>query len=179
MEELIQKAQKGDREAFTQIILSIRNDLYKIAKTRISNEEDINDAIQETMLEAYKSIKKLKDIKKLKSWVTKILINNCNKIYKKNYKNESVTNNYYQNNNLTFNSNENIENNLNFYSLLENLKYEERIISTLYYMEDYKIEEIGKILKMKKNTVKTHLFRARQKIRLNYMGGNQIEGKRV
>ena len=92
MEELIQKAQKGDREAFTQIILSIRNDLYKIAKTRISNEEDINDAIQETMLEAYKSIKKLKDIKKLKSWVIKILINNCNKIYKKNYKNDkSIT----------------------------------------------------------------------------------------
>ena len=46
MEELIKKAQNGDKYAFTDIILQIRNDLYKIAKTRISNdsiimEEDI------------------------------------------------------------------------------------------------------------------------------------------
>ena len=43
MEELILKAQKGDKEAFTEIILAFENDLYKIAKTRIINEADIED----------------------------------------------------------------------------------------------------------------------------------------
>lgn len=64
MEELIQKAKKEDKEAFTKLILEISNDLYKIAKTRITNTQDIEDAIQETMIEAFKSIKKLKDITK-------------------------------------------------------------------------------------------------------------------
>ena len=83
MEELIQRAQHNDKDAFTQIILELDNELYKIAKTRITNEADIQDAIQETMIETYKSIKKLKDIKKFKIWTIKILINKCNYIYKK------------------------------------------------------------------------------------------------
>ena len=62
MEELVVKAKKGDKEAFTQIVLILKEDLYKIAKTRITNEADIEDAIQETMIEAYKSIKKIKDV---------------------------------------------------------------------------------------------------------------------
>ena len=61
MEELVVKAKKGDKEAFTQIVLILKEDLYKIAKTRITNEADIEDAIQETMIEAYKSIKKIKN----------------------------------------------------------------------------------------------------------------------
>ena len=71
MEELIKKAQKGDTEAFTQIVLELENELYKIAKTRLTNESDIQDAIQETMIETFKSIKKLRDQKKVKKMVNK------------------------------------------------------------------------------------------------------------
>ena len=51
MDELILMAQAGDEDAFTKMILYIKDDLYKIAKTRIANETDIEDAIQETMIE--------------------------------------------------------------------------------------------------------------------------------
>lgn len=47
MEELILKASKGNEKAFTELILLINDDLYKVAKTRITNEADIEDAIQE------------------------------------------------------------------------------------------------------------------------------------
>lgn len=87
MEELILSAQNGNEEAFTKLILSINDDLYKIAKTRISNEDDIADAVQETMIEAYKSIKKLNSPNKFKKWVITILINKCNRIYRRKYKN--------------------------------------------------------------------------------------------
>ena len=87
MDELILMAQAGDEDAFTKMILYIKDDLYKIAKTRIANETDIEDAIQETMIETYKSIKRLKDPNKFKKWVIKILINKCNRIYRRKYKN--------------------------------------------------------------------------------------------
>ena len=83
LEELILLAQSGDEEAFTNMILYIKDDLYKIAKSRIANETDIEDAIQETMIETYKSIKKLNDPNKFKKWVIKILINKCNRIYRR------------------------------------------------------------------------------------------------
>ena len=41
-------------------------------------------------------------------------------------------------------------------------------------MEDYSVKEIKSILKMNENTIKTHLYRARQKLKQNY-GGNEYE----
>ena len=131
MDELIQKAQTGDTEAFTKIVLEFENDLYKIAKTRIKNEADIEDAIQETMIETYKSIKKLKEPQKLKKWLIKILINKCNRIYKKKYKKDVSINDYFNVQSIDSNFN-NIENDMNFFSLLDKLTYEERIIIILY-----------------------------------------------
>lgn len=83
MEELIKRAKEGDKDEFTQAVLLIKNNLYKIAKVRTSNEDDIQDIMQDTMIDAYKYIKKLKEPNKFKPWIIKILINNCNKYYAK------------------------------------------------------------------------------------------------
>ena len=121
MEELILCAKNGDENAFTELILLISDDLYKIAKTRISNEADISDAVQETMIETYKSIRKLNDIKKFKKWIIKILINKCNRIYRRKYKNDIQIDeeafNYVSTNNIS-----DLESELNFYDIIKNLK---------------------------------------------------------
>lgn len=173
MEELILKAQAGDEKAFTEIIISIKGDLYKIAKSRITNEADIEDAIQETMIETYKSIKKLKNSSKFKKWIIKILINKCNRIYRKKYKTD-ISIDEYDLKEIKLNNVADIENELNFYDIIKILNYEERIIIILYYMEEYSVKEIKKILKMNENTINTHLYRARQKIKSKY-GGNMYE----
>lgn len=173
MEELIPLAQAGNENAFIEIVMLIKNDLYKIAKSRLSNEADIDDAIQETMLETYKSIKKLNDPNKFKKWIIKILINKCNRIYRKKYKND-ISLDDYNLDNINLNTINDIESKLNFYDLIKILNYEERIIIILYYMEDYPVKEIKNILNMKENTINTHLYRARQKIK-NKFGGNLYE----
>ena len=155
------------------MILYIKDDLYKIAKTRIANETDIEDAIQETMIETYKSIKKLNDPNKFKKWVIKILINKCNRIYRRKYKTD-ISIDEYNVETLKFNNIIDVENKLNFYDIIKILNYEERLIIILYYMEDYSVKEIKSILKMNENTINTHLYRARQKIKTNY-GGNEYE----
>ena len=167
MEELIKKAQKGDKNAFTDIILQIRNDLYKIAKTRISSDDDIEDLIQDTMIETYKHIKKLREPEKFKMWVIKILVNKCNKLYKKKYRKDISIDEYNLENYIILNSQKDIEDDLNFYYLIKKLKYEERIVLILHYMEQYSVKDISKILNINENTVKTHLYRARERIKKN------------
>ncbi len=173
MEELILLAQSGDEEAFTNMILYIKDDLYKIAKSRIANETDIEDAIQETMIETYKSIKKLNNTSNFKKWVIKILINKCNRIYRRKYKTD-ISIDEYNVETLKSNNIIDVENKLNFYDIIKILNYEERLIIILYYMEDYSVKEIKSILKMNENTINTHLYRARQKLKKNY-GGNEYE----
>lgn len=174
-EQLIEKAQKGDKQAFTDLVLGIKIELYKIAKSRITNESDIDDAIQETMIELFKSIKKLRNPKKFKMWAIKILINKCNKIYKKKHKKDISIDEYNVEKFIITNSFKEIEADINFYNLIKNLKYEERIIIILYYMEKYTTKEISKILHMKENTVKSHLFRAKKTIKIQLEGEKNYE----
>ena len=81
VEELVKKARDGDRDAFVELVHCIEKDLYMLASVKISNLEDVNDVIQETMLRAFEGIKNIKEPKFFKTWITKILINECNKFY--------------------------------------------------------------------------------------------------
>ena len=167
MEELVLKAQHGDEQAFTDLILTLKHDLYKIAKMRIVSNDDIDDAIQETMIEAFNNIRKLKKIESFKPWIIKILINKCNKIYQKKKMNE-ITFEEDIENYLVHESAHLSENDMDFYLLIKCLKYEERIIVTLYYLECYTTKEISQILSINENTIKTKLARAKIKIKNNY-----------
>ncbi len=66
MEELIIRSKNGDERAFTELILNMKNELYRIGKTRLNDDNDISDAIQETMINSYKHLRKLKDVTNLK-----------------------------------------------------------------------------------------------------------------
>ena len=167
MKELVLKAQQGDKQAFTDLILMIRHDLYKIAKMRLICSADIDDAIQETMIEAYRHINKLKDTDAFKPWIEKILINKCNRKYRKKKYDEITFKDEIENYLIQEAENLN-KSDMEFYLLIKCLDYDERMITTLYYLDDYTTREISQILKMNENTVKTKLARSRAKIKNNY-----------
>lgn len=175
MEDLIQKSKNGNTYAFTELILNIKNDLYRIGKSRLNDDNDINDAIQETMIRAYKNIKKLKENTSFKSWIIKIMINECNRIYKSKYRNkniyEKIKNEKIKNYNVECNI-QNINSNIDFEILINSLEYEEKLIITLFYNSNYSSKEIADILNMNINTVKSKLLRAKQKIKKEYKGGS-------
>lgn len=74
MEFYIKKAKKGDVDAFIKLMDMNKLSMYKTAKVILNNDEDIADAIQETILSCYKNIKDLKESKYFKTWnILKIL----------------------------------------------------------------------------------------------------------
>ena len=164
MDELISKAKNGDKASFSELMLQIKDELYKIAKVRLKNDEDVFDAIQETMLVAYKSLKKLKHNQYFKTWTIKILINECNKVY--NFKSNKVLCSYEEMlNNKNVYTNDNTEEKLNFEFICNKLNKEDGTIILLYYMENYTDKEIGTILNINENTVRTKRTRAKEKIK--------------
>lgn len=166
MKKLILKAKNGDRNAFTTLILNIEEELYKIARTRLNNEDDILDVIQDTIISAYKSIKKLRKPELFKKWIIKILINKCNDQYRKKQfieLNENIVGE------IEIDSSK-----IDFDCLMKILNYDERIAMTLFYLEGYTTKEIGKLLKTNENTIKTRIKRAKEKIKNRYKGGIKI-----
>ena len=77
---LVKQAQRGDADAFVALIEKYKMDLYKVAKACLKNEEDVADVMQETTLSAWEHIGELKKAAYFKTWLTRILINNCNNV---------------------------------------------------------------------------------------------------
>ena len=171
MEELVEKAKKGDNKAFSELIIGLENDLYKIAKIRLNDENNIEDAVQETILDAFKHIRKLRNNKFFKTWIIRILINNCNQIYRKNSKENFVDESILENKYFSEDNTKEIDSKLDFFILLEGLNYNEKIAISLYYLYDFSNKEIAKILRIPVGTVKNRISRARKKIK-DRMEGN-------
>lgn len=169
-EQLVFRAKSGETKAFTELIHNIENDLYRIAKTRLNNDDDISDAIQETMIKAFQKLKTLKDNSKFKSWIIKICINECNTVYKKSNKQnilyKKIENSTFSQ--LEYTSTQSIDSTFDFELLISTLKYKEKLIITLFYNSQYSCKEISQILNINTNTVKSILKRAKEKIKKNY-----------
>lgn len=138
MEELIEKAKNGDKQAYTELIKDLENDLYNIAKARTYEYEDAKDIVQETVLMGYLKIGQVRNNKHFKGWIIKILINQCNKFYRLQKRNEEISNKYIE----EFISNEQKDfnkNSINFEGLITDLDEIEQEIFKLYYDEKYTI----------------------------------------
>lgn len=170
MEDIIKRVQEGDEIAFKQLTQSIENDLYRVAKTRLSDDDDIKDAIQNTMIITYKNARKIKDINCFKTWMIHVLINECNKIYKKNKKNNEIFNKLIIDSGFENHEDpiQEINNKMSFDTLIEKLNYDEKIVLTLYYNSGLSYTQISKILKINVNTIKSRLTRSVNKLKKYY-----------
>ena len=166
MEELVERAKLKEEQAFDKIILMVEKEMYAIARNKLNNDDDIADAMQETILKAFKNIHKLRDASLFKTWIIRILINECNRMYKKRKKNIiSLDENDLDVKDETYNAD-----NLSFQILIKNLNSEEKIILTLYYYSQYTTKEISKILRVNENTIKSKIIRAKKKLKKEYGG---------
>lgn len=157
--KLVKKSKKGNDIAFSTLIKNYEKDLYRVAIAITKNNEDALDCIQETILKAYTNIKNLRQEKYFKTWLIKILINQCNYIVEKNRKssncfNENIHNSYMDN-----------SAEIEIKSIINNLEEELKILIILYYYEDMGISDISEILKIPKGTIKSRLSRARGKLK--------------
>ena len=71
------------KEELGDLILASQETLYRVAKTLLYNDADCADAIQETIVKAFSKIHTLKKEQYAKTWLIKILINECYAIMRK------------------------------------------------------------------------------------------------
>ena len=158
-EVLIRKAKKGDKDAFCRLMDENVQSMYKIAAAYLKNDEDVADAIQDTILSCYENLKSLKQNRYFKTWMIRILINKCKDMIQK----KKLVTYTDQMPETPFHEEEYAA--MEWAQVLETLDSKYRLVVLLYYMEGFSDKEIGNILKLKENTVKTKRTRAKQKIR--------------
>lgn len=162
---IITQIKNGDEEAFAELIEQYKLPIYKTAKSILKDEDDVCDAIQDTALSIYKNIKNLKNEKHFKTWVIRITINKCYDILTKHkLNNEKILK--AQTNLLEMHTD--FDNNVilqtDLQKTIDLLEEDLKVVTILYYYNDLSISEIADILNIPKGTVKSRVFRAREKL---------------
>lgn len=156
------KSKKDKEEQFTALIEENKLRFYKTAKIILKNDDDVYDVIQEALISIYRNYEQLENKEYFSTWATRIVINKCYDLLRKN-KNNIVP------------IDEKIENDRNIaqydeyevdeYGIKEAMKYlneDFKLIVILYYYDNYSIKEISQIVNIPEGTVKSRLSKARE-----------------
>ena len=144
---------------FCDNIKNLENGMYRLSYSILKNEEDAQDAVQEAIYNAYKNLETLKNKRKFKSWIYKIVTNTSFEILrnKKNYidiEQENIAAEKID-----------IDTNLTLWKAVQGLEQPYRTTITLFYYEDMSIKEISEITGSKVDAIKKQLSRGRDKIK--------------
>ena len=154
------------KEELGTLILNSERQLYSTAKTILINDQDCADAIQETIVKAFSKIGTLRNDKYAKTWLIRILINECYTLLRKSSKLVSLEGM----SEMTEIETDQRTDYSDLYRAVNSLK--EAVI--LYYIEDFNIKEIAQILEITEGAVQTRLARARGKLKRNLQESEEL-----
>jgi len=162
-----QKNQKAQSEIYHRYAKSMYNVSFRIVKDAHFAE----DVMQEGFLKAFTKIDDFKQEVAFGAWLKRIVVNCSIDFYKKNnqFKSEDFEATLYKIEEVTTDITEsNSFNDLKVKQILETinaLKYNYRMVLTLFYIEGYDSEEISEILKISYSNCRTTLSRAKESLR--------------
>ena len=163
MEDLVMLAKKRDADAFTELMQSQMQNMYKTARALLENDEDAADAISDTILACWEKLEQLKNPEYFRTWMTRILINKCNDILRKKKEMYLMGDRPQE---IPFSPQE--YDNVEWLETLKGLDEKYRLILILYYVNGLKTPDISAVLHIPVSTVRTRLSRARDQLALLY-----------
>jgi len=172
---LAERAMAGNRWSFQELVNIFQEDIYRLAYYRTYSQMDAEDITQEVFVQAFRKLKNLKDTGKFRAWLYSIAVNRCNDFLRKRkflgllqirsareqelmepdphrtagFVDRLAKEKFWQ----------------QVRTLLDRLSAMEREVFTLRFMDHLNLNEIAAVLDKNESTVKTHLYRALNKIR--------------
>ncbi len=158
------RIQAGRKDSMTKeqlgnLIILSEETMYHVAKTLLRNDADCADAIQEAIVKAFSNIHTLHKDSYGKTWLIRIVINECYMIMRREKKLISLEE-YMQEERAAEERDYS-----DLYEAIYRLPEEIRLTVTLYYLEGYRVKEIAALMETTESTIKNRLARARAKIK--------------
>lgn len=173
--ELVTRAQNGDTEAFTPLVHRYRERIYKLIYRWVGHHETAEDLCQEVFLKAWQALPRFRGGSLIYSWLYRIAVN-CSKDFIRKQKRQLVfaceelpdnADDVLQMTQMQPGPDEILEKK-EFRSIIgkcvRQLPLCQRRVFYLHYRDGLLIKEIASHLNKSENTIKTHLYHARQKL---------------
>ena len=162
-EILVMDAQSGRVEALELLVARWQRRLWHYACSLTGNSEAAWDVTQEAWLGIVRGIGRLNDPARFRSWVFRIVTHKAKDWIRRNARATRPqirlvpeADRQAQQSNETAGD---------LRSLLQRLPDRSRAVLTLYYLEDFDVPEVAKILRIPRGTVKSRLYNARRELK--------------
>ena len=146
-------------DEFASHIVAMQGTLYRVTCAILRNPFDREDAVQSAIEKAWRKRGMLRDESRLQPWITRILVNECRAILRRQ-KRETPVEEFPESP-----APETADPNL--YRFFTSLPDTLRLTMVLHYLEGYEVKEIARIQRIPAGTVKTRLMRGRAKMKEN------------
>jgi len=175
--EIIQRIVGGEKSLYEIIVRRFNPYLYKVGRSYNFNHEDTQDLMQETYFNAYKGLSKFEGRSDFKTWIIRIMLNNCyRKKQKSDFKNE-LTRELNENSKPMFthstNDTKNMVQNRELGHIIEDalakIPFDYRMVFSLREINRLNVLETANLLNISEANVKVRLNRAKTMLR------NEIE----
>jgi RNA polymerase sigma factor (sigma-70 family) len=174
--ELINRVVEGETELFEILIRRNNPFLYKVGMSYGYKHEDVEDLMQETFIAAYLHLGKFEGRSSFKTWVTRIMLNQCyQKAQKPSFKNEQTNDiNFNEKTTPMFESNQSADTNkavlnkeLSYIigNALTAIPLQYRMVFSLREINGMSTSETAEVLDISETNVKACLSRAKHMLR--------------
>jgi RNA polymerase sigma-70 factor (ECF subfamily) len=177
--ELIRRAQAGDREALTQLILSQQHYVYSIAMSVLKNPDDAADLTQDAFVRLVRALPQYNGESRFTTWLYRLVVNlGRDELRRRGRQVPTVAaeaddddeldplaavadDDRWADPALALDSQELRD---EVRRALAKLDEHYRLVLTLYYFDDMKYTDIAEVLNLPLNTVKSHIRRGKERL---------------
>ena len=149
---LVRKSQKGDREAFTQLLLECEQMLSRVAMAILQDPEDAADAVQDAVLAAWESLGQLRQPRYFKTWLVRTQLEEA----------------------LRGEESPDWDRMLDVNAALGSLAEQDRMLLGLFYCDGLSVREIAQALEVSEACVRQRLHRGRKRFQTAYLEKEEL-----
>jgi len=161
---LVERAAKGDREAFDLVVTTVIDQLYGLARIILRDADLAEDAVQEALIHCWRELPKLRDATRFDAWLQRLLVNAAVDQHRRRRRLRSVVTVLPQASaDRDFTADLAIADELK--AAFERLRIEQRTVLVLHHYLGLAPAEIAEVLHVPVGTAKSRLHYATQSMR--------------
>lgn len=176
--DMIRRAQTGDPEALTQLIISQQHYVYSIAMSVLKNPEDAADLAQEAFVRLFRALPQYNGESRFTTWLYRLVVNLGRDELRRRGRQvpiipptpdeegqddlSSVADDDRWSDPASALDSRELRDDVR--RALAQLEEHYRLVLTLYYFDDMKYNDIAEVLDIPLNTVKSHIRRGKERL---------------
>lgn len=162
---LVDRILAGDQQAFAELVDKHKSYAFTIAYKILQNKPEAEEAAQDSFIKAYHHLAGFGKQAKFSTWLYRIVFNTAITYKRKNRQQfQSIENTVLEYIGEGEGSLEKTDKRKYLDQALARLNETDRTALTLFYLEEFSLDEIAEIMNMQANTIKVRVHRARQRL---------------